>query len=234
MNKNNQLICAHSAVFFAVVMGVGWFLIPGWWPPVDPGMAPQAVEKMFGSDRLSIRLGMTVAAFSSVFWWTMSAAIAMQMCRIEGKFPVLAWVQMAAATGTVMIILFASYFNLAAAYRLTTPDTSIQLFMDIAWLMQIGAYPPGFIQNVAIGLCILSAKGDGVSVYPRWLGFANLWIAVLFFPGAMLPFFSSGPFAWNGIIGFWVVAISFFLWIFIMWWFTVKAIKTLPDEYIES
>lgn len=229
MNKTNQLICAHSAVFFAVVMGIGWFFIPGWFPPISPGMDADTVQTMFQTDRLSIRLGMTVAAFSSVFWWTMSAAIAMQMRRIEGKFPILAWVQMAAASGTVIIILFASYFNLAAAYRPDMPAENIQLFMDIAWLMQIGAWPPGFLQNVAIGLCILSDKNE-TKVYPRWLGYANLWIAVLFLPGAMLPFFHGGPFSWNGVIGFWLVANFFFLWIILMWWYTVKAIKTLPAE----
>lgn len=229
MNKTNQLICAHSAVFFAVVMGIGWFFIPGWFPPITPGMDAETVQAMFEADRSGIRIGMTIAAFSSVFWWTLSAAIAMQMRRIEGNFPILAWVQMAAATGTVLIILFAAYFNLAAAYRPDMPAENIQLFMDIAWLMMIGAWPPGFIQNAAIGLCIISDKNEK-KVYPRWLGYANFWIAILYLPGALLPFFHGGPFSWNGIFGFWLVANFFFLWIMLMWWYTVKAIKTLPAE----
>jgi hypothetical protein len=53
---------------------------------------------------------------------------------------------------------------------------------------------------------------------PRWVGFANIWIAILFLPGALLPFFHSGPFSWNGIIGFWLVANALFGWIVIMWW----------------
>jgi hypothetical protein len=231
MNKSSQLICAHSAVFFAIAMGTGWFFIPnGWFPPISPNMSADAVQAMYQNNRMSIRLGMTVAAFSSVFWWSLSAAIAMQMRRIEGKdFPILSWVQMASASGTVMIIMFASYFNLAAAFRPDMTADNIQLFNDLAWLMQIGAFPPAVIQNLAIAFCILLHSKQ--TVYPRWLGFANLWITLLVLPGALLPFFpGGGPFSWNGIIGFWVVACVFFPWIFLMWWFTVKAIKTLPDD----
>ncbi|MFA5632225.1 MAG: hypothetical protein WC997_11985 [Porticoccaceae bacterium] len=229
MNQTNQLLCAHSALIFAVVMGIGWFFVPGWFPPIDPGMSAGEVQSMYDANRNWIRFGMTLAAFSSVFWWTLSAAIAMQMRRIEGQFPVLAWVQMGAATGTVLVVMFAAYFNLAVAYRPTTPDTSMQLLHDLAWLMMIGAWPPGFIQNVSIGLCILSDKGEK-KIYPRWLGYANFWIAILYLPGAMLPFFHGGPFSWQGIFGFWLVANFFFLWIMLMWWYTVKAIKAQPTH----
>lgn len=86
----------------------------------------------------------------------------------------------------------------------------------------IGAFPPAGLQNLAIGLCSL---GDNNNRYPRWIGFVNFWIAILFLPGVLLPFFKSGPFAWNGLIGFWLVAFAFFGWIIMMWWSTVRAIK---------
>ena len=44
-----------------------------------------------------------------------------------------------------------------------------------------------------------------------------------------IPFFKTGPLAWNGLIGFWVVAVAFFTWAFAMWIFTAKAIG-VPDR----
>jgi hypothetical protein len=102
------------------------------------------------------------------------------------------------------------------------------LLNDFAWITFVGFYPPGFIQNVAIGWCILTDRNE-VQAYPRWVGFANIWIAILFLPGALLPFFHGGPFSWNGIIGFWLVAVAFFGWIVMMWRMTVRAIKTDPS-----
>jgi hypothetical protein len=173
---------------------------------------------------MRIRIGMSVLAFAGVFWWPFSAAIAMQMKRIEGASHPLTYVQMASSCGTVLIVLLAAYFWLIAAYREDTPASNIQMLNDFAWITFVGFYPPGFIQNVAIGWCILTDR-NAVKTYPRWAGFANIWIAILFLPGALLPFFHGGPFSWNGIIGFWLVAFAFFNWILLMWWLTVKAIK---------
>jgi hypothetical protein len=59
-------------------------------------------------------------------------------------------------------------------------------------------------------------------VFPRWVGFLNFWLAVCYTVGALLPFFKRGPFAWNGLFGFWLAVVSFFGWIFVMWWATVR------------
>ena len=227
-SRTNQLLCAHSGLVFASLLALGVFGIAGWMPLIPPGMSAADVAIEFQENRWRIRLGMSVLAFGSVFWWTMSAAIAMQMKRIEGASHPLTYVQMASSCGTVLIALLAAYFWLIAAYRAETSPANIQLLNDLAWITFIGFYPPAFIQNVAIGWCILTDRNE-VQAYPRWVGYANIWIAVLFVPGALLPFFHGGPFAWNGVIGFWLVAVAFFGWIFMMWRMTVRAIRNDPS-----
>jgi hypothetical protein len=58
------------------------------------------------------------------------------------------------------------------------------------------------------------------------MGYANLWLMVGLLLGIFIPFFKTGPLAWNGVIGFWVVATAFFVWVFLMWSLTVRAIKS--------
>jgi hypothetical protein len=224
MNKSNELICAHSALLFVALFAAGLFGITGWLPPVSPGNDGAAIAAMFEQDRIAIRIGASLAALSSVFWIPMSAAIAMQMKRIEGHRPVLAYVQLIAAMGTTIAILLPSYLWLALAFRADTPADIMQLVNDFSWISIIGMYPPGFLQVLVVGLCVLNNKSSE-QPYPRWLGYACIWVAVLFLPGALVPFFQSGPFTWNGIISFWVVATVFFGWIIMMWLMTVKAIK---------
>jgi hypothetical protein len=223
----NQLLCAHSALVFAALLALGIFGIAGWMPLIPPGMSAVDLAMEFEQNRWRIRLGMSVLAFAAVFWWTMSAAIAMQMKRIEGDSHPLTYVQMAASCGTVLIALLAAYFWLVAAYREETSPANIQLLSDFAWLTFVGFYPPGFIQNMSLGWCILSDR-SATPVYPRWVGYATIWVAILFLPGALLPFFHGGPFSWNGIIGFWLVAIAFFGWIVMIWRMTVRAIRNDP------
>jgi hypothetical protein len=110
-----------------------------------------------------------------------------------------------------------------AAYRPELDPNTLQLFNDMAWLIIIGMFPPGVLQFAVLGYCILQDKNP-VKRYPRWLGYLNIWIALLSMPGALLPFFHDGPFTWRGLIGFWMVAVAFFTWIITMWWMTLRAI----------
>jgi hypothetical protein len=226
-NKNrvngNESLCAHSGLVFGVMLGLGAFAVAGWLPPVLPSLNADQIAALFVQDGMRIRIGMSILALGSVFWWPFSAAIAMQMKRMEGDSHPLTYVQMAAASGTVVAVMIPAYIWLGAVYRPDqTPAGTLQVLNDVSWFLFIGAYPPAFLQNLAIGFCILQSKQP---LYPRWVGFANLWAAVLFVPGALLPFFKTGPFAWNGIISFWLVATVFFGWIIMMWWSTLAAIK---------
>ena len=233
MSRASHLLCAHSALAFAALLGLAVFGFAGWLPPVVPGNSADEIAQMFQQDNTRIRIGMATLAFGCVFWWTLAAAISSQMKRIEGyRHHPLASVQLASASGTVVALLMASFFWLVAAYRPDiTPPSTIQIFNDYGWFCFIGMYPPIVLQVVAIGICILMDRSSK-PVYPRWLGFANFWIALGFMPGALVPFFKAGAFAWNGVLAFWLVAVLFFAWILLMWWTTVKAIQ--QPEFLEE
>lgn len=230
MNARAQLLCAHSGLLFAVLMGVGIFGIAGWLPPLDPLLAATDVATLFQRDQLRIRIGISVLALACVLWWPFSAAIAAQLRRIEGRGAVLAATQLASASGTVFAVMIPSYVWLALSYRpdLTPPGT-MQVLNDLAWLSFVGMYPPALVQNLATGLAILGDESPR-PVYPRWLGFVNFWLALCYVVGALLPFFKRGPFAWNGLFGFWLAAVSFFGWTLLMWRTTVRAIRDAPAD----
>jgi hypothetical protein len=96
---------------------------------------------------------------------------------------------------------------------------------NLAFFLLLAAYSPAVLQNAAIGLCIIGGREDAPQPYPRWLGYANLWLAITLLPGILVPFFTSGPFTYAGLFGFWLVATGFFAWTILMWWYTVRAIK---------
>ena len=168
MNRNNQLICAHSAWVVAVLLSLGIFGIAGWMPLIEPSMSAADLAVHFEQNRTRIRIGMSLLALSSVFWWSFSAAIAMQMKRIEGKSHPMTYIQMASSSGTVLIILLAAYFWLVAAYRTDITPGTMQMLNDFAWLTFVGFYPPGFIQNVSIGVCILARSRRTASLGSGW------------------------------------------------------------------
>ena len=153
------------------------------------------------------------------------------MRRIEGAHAVLASTELASATGSVLAVLVPAYVWLALAFRpgAPGPDT-LQALNDLAWISFIAMYPPALIQNVAIGACILGDRQQR-PVYPHWLGLLNYAAAAVYLVGGVsVPFVRRGPFAWNGLIGFWLVAVAFFAWVILMWWATTKAIRLPPAD----
>jgi hypothetical protein len=225
LNSATQLWCAHSALPFMVLLGVGAFGIAGWLPPHQPGWSAEQITAIFVQHQTNIRIGMTMMALVTPLAWSFAAAISIQMKRIEGPEHPLATVQMAASTGTVVPIILAAYLWLVLAYRPElTPPAMIQLINDFSWFLFIALFAPATLQVVVVGVCILSDKRSA-PIYPRWVGFASLWSGVLFLPGALIPFFKHGPFTWAGLIGFWLPATVFFAWYVMLWWTTVRAIK---------
>lgn len=224
MSRTAQMWFAHSGLLFAIVLGAGIFFIPGWLPPVDPGLSADAIAGIFERDRLRIRFGMMLAAFGSIFYLTFSAVIANQCKRIEGESHPLTYLQLVSIPGTYIVIWLAAYIWLVAAYRPETPPDIVRTMNDFAWIIFIGGFQPAFAQWLAIAWCILKDKREK-PIYPRWMGFATIWITLTTFLGGFLAFFHSGPFTWNGAIGFWLAATLFFGWLIVMWRLTVRAVK---------
>lgn len=229
MNKNHELLCAHSALILAAGVGVGGLLITGWFPPLQPWLSGDEVQAIFQEDRSRIRLGVAILAFTSALWWTASAAFAMQVRRMEGESHPYTYVQIGTASGTAMLFLLAALLWFAAAFRPETGAAQLQIFNDLAWISFIGGYPPVFVQTLILGMATLS-NPTGADSYPRWYGYFCIWAAILALPGALIPFFQTGPFAWNGFLAFWVAASVFFAWIVITWWLTVQAIKRQAES----
>ena len=86
-------------------------------------------------------------------------------------------------------------------------------------------YPPFFLQLLATGTAILTSTAKR-EVFPRWFGFLNLWTAVLMLPGGIAIYFYSGPFAWNGILAWWVVVVAFSIYWTIAFYQFYKAIRS--------
>jgi hypothetical protein len=43
-------------------------------------------------------------------------------------------------------------------------------------------------------------------------------------PGSLIALFKSGPFAWNGLLSFWVAAFAFGIWVLVCVWAMRRAL----------
>lgn len=232
MNIQSQLLCAWCGPAFAILFGVGGFLIGGFLPPHLPAAAASDIATLYADNLGRIRLGMVIAMYATGFYGAWVASIYVLMRRIEGdQAPVLSMTQVISGATGISVFLLPPLFWLTASFR-TAPDQGlVQALNDFGWIYLTFVVAPFIFQYLALGLVVLQDRAPQ-PLLPRWLGYLAIWAAVIFIPAGTIPFFKSGPFAWNGFIAFWLPACTFFATIFIMTFQFVRAIRN--TEYASS
>lgn len=224
MNTRNQLIVTHSAIPMALIVFFGSFVLTGWLPPPSPSLTPEEVAKIFTPDNVMMRIGILLMCLFCPLVVAFSTVIATQLRRIEGKHHVLANLQLVSQAAGLCLFLVPGFLWLAISYRPNLNPELIMVLNDLAWFMFLAGAGPTILQWFCIGLAILGDKSSD-PVYPRWLGYLHCWLAVGAFSGQVIPFVKTGPFAYNGLFGFWLVATVFFVWVSCAYWCTLQAVK---------
>lgn len=229
MNRTINKCCAWSGVVMLVLMGIGFMVLAGFVPPPSPQLSADEIAGRIIDNRDAIRWGMIVMMVAASVLELYYVAITLQMWRIEGKYPTLALIQFGLNTLAVIEFLYIVFFWQTATFRADRPAELILLLNDMAWVPFIGLTSTLVLGTVAFGVAILLDR-RAVPVFPRWLGYYNLWCALMFIPGSFDVFFKSGPLAWNGIISFYVVIGVFASSLFVNGYFLSKAVDSAIAE----
>jgi hypothetical protein len=229
MNKQAQLVCAWCGPAMVVVTMVGWLLagiLPV--PPAADSTAAEVVAFYTGNVNL-VRLGLALAAIGVCLVGPLVAVIAIQMLRMEGRAPILTVLQVLSGAVTWVMLMVPMIMLNVAAFRPERSPEVTQAINDLAWILFFTPIGPFVIQNLSIGGAILGDRAVH-PVLPRWIGYANIWIAFLFCPAVLAYFFKSGPFAWHGIFVFWLGLLAYSVWAVLMGLSLRRAILDEPDH----
>lgn len=218
----------NAGIFLALLGGTLMFI--GVWPlmhifpPFPPTLSPAEVAARYRDNATGFLAGGILVMMASVLVMPFVGVITTFMKKIEGEHSPLTWgfLAISAATWTTVFIVGLT-FSLAA-FRLDASDETIRTFSDYNFFMLV---VPGFLfcgQVAFFGAAIL-ADGRKPPVLPRWLGYLQLWVCVLSLPALIVPLFKTGPFAWNGALGFWLPTFAFGAWMAGTVWAMLDAVK---------
>lgn len=225
MNVTAQRLCVWCGPFMIAVWASAFAFLCHFIPPPSPAKSRAALVAQFSDHTNLIRLGLVISLFSCALLVPFCAVIAAQMRRMEGVRSVLA--QSRLVSGGLLCVEFLVPFAIwqTALYRLHewSPEI-VQMLNDMAWLMFLGIISSACIQVASLGVAILLDKG-AKPVFPRWAGYFNIWVSMIWVPAAVIPFFKTGPLAWNGIFAWWVPLCVYFCWFVVMVVLLLRAIK---------
>jgi hypothetical protein len=230
-NTEVQRAFAWTGVVMLVGFLIGFWPIAGYVPPSRPLDSVENIVAFYDGHTFRIRLGLWITMFAAAFCTTFFVAVSNQIRRIEGTHSPIAHAQMIFGGLFTLEFIFPLVIWQAAAYRPTLDPTMTYRLHDLGWLMFLGIVTTGILQALITGWAILRDRREH-PIFPRWIGYVCLWCTLTFVSGGLIFFFKSGPFAWNGILAWWVLLVGFATWIVVLAFGLLR--YAIPDQEGEA
>lgn len=233
MNRRGEMLCAWSGPVMIAVLLVAWVFIVEWLPPPSPGDTANQTASMYQDHVLGIRTGMMLMMLGGALCASYGAVIMVQMLRMRGPSPALAYTQFGSAVANVIFFIVPNQIWGATAFR---PDRAVEITQfghDLGWIIFDMVTSTTILQFAAIGMATLWDR-SAQPVFARWYGYFCLLCATLVISPSFITYFKTGPFAWNGIIGFFVGVAVYTTWDFITFVMLRNAIVNAPHGPAET
>jgi hypothetical protein len=227
MTARSQTGCAIAGFAGIVVLFVG-MLIAGYIPAPGADLSAPALAALYREHTAAIRFGLLMIIIGTAGWATVMAALRMQLERTA-----LATLNLITGTAGYLLLSLFAVFLAAAAFRPERNPEITQMLHDVGWFMAFLAAVPFVTQALAAGLAILGDQRPD-PVHPRWLGYTGIWVAVLLTPGDILLFFHSGPFAYHGVISYWIPLFGFGGWWIALAYGVLRAARRSPAPAVRD
>jgi hypothetical protein len=215
MHAGTQRVCVWLGPIFALLFGLGWMALARWVQPPSPNLSAESIADVFASHRTLIRLGVGLSGFAGALTVPWTAVVAVQMKRIEGEHCPMTYSQLTAGALGALIFIFPMLFLEVAAFRAERSPVLVQALSDLGFLCFIGFPFLAVIQGLALAV-VICQDDRAVPIFPRWLGYFNVWAALLFIPGTAISYFHVGPLAWDGLFTYWPPLFAFGGWIIVV------------------
>jgi hypothetical protein len=213
MSTRGQAVLIWWALIFMYIFGFTLWGLLHMMPPPPATLGASGVAAFYADHHFDIRLGATIASWTSAFMVPFSTAVAIQLSRLEKGVPVWSILQFAGGILMSIFLVLPPVFWGVAAFTPSRPAEVTALMHELGTLTLTTTDQFYIFQMIAITWVSLTQKGGPDSPFPRWIGFFTLWAALAFEVGAISFNTKTGPFAWDGAIVYWMPLVVFGAWV---------------------
>jgi hypothetical protein len=224
-----KILAWAGPVFLTTIFAL-WGLLARNMPPFPPSATPDEVKAHFQELRLPLMIALSVCVTMTALYMAWSVAVARVMESIEGPGGLLSKLEMMGGTITCAPVMVTLAIWLTAAHEVNYLSAEVMhMLYWMGWLLFDLAYFVTSLQIAAVCIVFMRDKRkkklvpDAVSWW-GWVTFAS------FFAVSAIPFVTTGPLAFNGMISFWIAFFTWFFWIPSLSFFIIKAIDRIKAE----
>lgn len=197
-------------------------LAAGYIPPLPPTTTVDEVHAHYRKWERGVQICGTLWILSAIVYPFYAAGVSKQLSRIPGinQTLVTAWNMSSVAVN--LLVLIPALFMCQVAYRLDRSPEVTSMLHDIIVIYIVVPFSPLAVQGWVVALAVYQDyAGDkdpspSRHLYPRWVGWFSLIAPIIMTPACAAHFVYHGPVAWNGVLAFWIPAITFGIQINIM------------------
>src|SRR4051794_14776875 len=219
-----ELVCAWAGIVGLTGAMVGMLLARMLPVPPAPSDSAAEVADYYASHLHSIRLGLAVLSVSMCLIGPLIALVTVKMLRMGlGGSPILPILQAITGVVTWVMLMVPMIILNVAAFRPGRDLDTTQALNDLGWILFLTPVGPFVIQNLVIAAAVL-LDDRPVPVLPRWVGYFNIWVGLLFLPALGAYFFKDGLLAWDGMLVFYLATVVYGAWMVVMAWELRKSV----------
>ncbi|TVO63522.1 hypothetical protein [Denitromonas ohlonensis] len=221
-----QKLSLYSGPFFVITFIIFWAWLGQNLPPPHPDWPAQAFSDRYVDHLTGIRVGFLVSLITICFYLPWTGYVTARMMRIEtGRYPVLSYLQLMGGCLTVMVVSISMWCWVVAAQRPERSPEITQMLTDAGWLMNDTVYMCTALQMFAMALCFLADKKSTIPVMPNWACYLTIFCGATFFPASLTAILRDGPFAYDGLIGYWLPYPAWLIWLFVATYYLLADLK---------
>jgi hypothetical protein len=215
---------------FVALTAIGWLGIAHFYMPARADLGLDATKLWFSeTHHWGVIIGCTLFYIAAGILTPGSIAFGVMLAKIEGRWPL--WSLTTAVCGVFisLIVFFNACAWIVSAYRKESGADVSQAFSDWAWF----AFLLGWIY-LAIEMFATAAvelmDHRSEPMIPRWLTWLTLAGGATLFFAAGPAFFKSGPFAYHGLLAFYLPVVIWGAYIALTTWYMLKELGRGSDR----
>ena len=218
----HDLISAWCGPAFLVTFVFFWGVMGNNIPNPSPALSSGELAARYAENLGSIRAGFILSLISVVLYLPWTSLLSSQMARIEGRYSTFANLQLLGGGLTVMVVSFSAFFWVAAAFRPDQAPETTRMLTDLGWLCIDLQYACTTLQMIAAALVGLADR-RAQALFPRWVCYLTILCGLSFIPASLTGVLKTGPFAWDGLLSYYI---PYACW---LGWFTIASIYIIKE-----
>lgn len=223
-------VAAWSGPVFLLALTLFWGVIAGYIPAPPQDWTPAQIAAKFTEHNTAVKVGMVGTLFFAPCYFVWTTLVSRLIQRMEGPNGLLSQIELLGGALTAFIAQLFPACWLAGAFHIADRRPQDVLLMhDLGWIFFNMTFVVTFVQMIGFGSAILTDPRRR-SLFPRWLAWVSYGCAATFLVVVLMPFVKNGPFAWNGLLTYWVALIGYWSWAVLAMYFVFPAIRRIQQE----